>query len=84
LGPLIWHADCHRPWQRFLKAHQPWPQHPGSTTSPSAAKKNPRAFIDGNINLLKVGSMLKIPTREEITGLTQSEARTVFNEQTRS
>jgi len=37
-------------------------------------RKNPRSFIDRNINRLKRGEILRIPDRREITSLTVSEA----------
>lgn len=37
-------------------------------------KANPGAFINGNINLLKAGQILKIPNRDEIQGLNQRQA----------
>ncbi len=35
---------------------------------------NPEAFIDGNINLLKKGRVLRMPTRDQITDITNREA----------
>ncbi len=35
---------------------------------------NPRAFTDNNINTLKAGSVLRIPTREEAMALTRRQA----------
>ena len=37
-------------------------------------RKNPRSFIDSNINRLKRGEILRIPDRREITSLTVNEA----------
>ncbi len=37
-------------------------------------RKNPRSFIDRNINRLKRGEILRVPDRREITSLTVSEA----------
>ena len=37
-------------------------------------RKNPRSFIDSNINRLKRGEVLRIPDRREITSLTANEA----------
>ncbi|MCA0894864.1 FimV/HubP family polar landmark protein [Microbulbifer agarilyticus] len=35
---------------------------------------NPEAFINNNINLLKKGAVLRLPTADEVRGLTRSEA----------
>ncbi|WP_370978878.1 FimV/HubP family polar landmark protein [Agaribacterium sp. ZY112] len=37
-------------------------------------RANPQAFIDGNINLLKTGQILRIPERDEIVGVNRSSA----------
>lgn len=37
-------------------------------------KANPDAFINGNINNLKAGQILRVPSREEMTALSQSDA----------
>ena len=37
-------------------------------------RKNPRSFIDSNINRLKRGEILRIPDRREMTSLTVNEA----------
>ena len=37
-------------------------------------RKNPKSFIDSNINRLKRGEILRIPDRREITSLTVNEA----------
>lgn len=37
-------------------------------------KTNPDAFINGNINNLKAGQILRVPSREEMTALSQSDA----------
>lgn len=35
---------------------------------------NPHAFINGNINLLKAGTVLRLPTAQEVTALNRAEA----------
>lgn len=37
-------------------------------------KANPDAFIGGNINNLKAGQILRVPSREEMTALSQNDA----------
>jgi pilus assembly protein FimV len=37
-------------------------------------RENPDAFVNGNMNLLKAGSTLKVPGREEILSMSASEA----------
>lgn len=43
---------------------------------------NPNAFIDGNVNQLKAGYVLKLPSREQIEAMTQAQARAEFRRQT--
>ena len=38
-------------------------------------RRNPDAFINNNMNLLKAGKMLQIPDKEQLTATTQQEAR---------
>lgn len=38
-------------------------------------KANPDAFIQGNVNLVKAGAVLRIPDTEEATQITRAEAR---------
>ncbi len=45
------------------------------------AKKNPSAFGQGNINILLQGSMLIIPSIEEITSINKQEARVEVSRQ---
>lgn len=42
---------------------------------------NPRAFYDGNINNLKAGYVLRVPTREELMATSKAEARTEVKRQ---
>jgi pilus assembly protein FimV len=42
---------------------------------------NPRAFSNGNVNLLKKGQVLKLPSQEEIASIGRAEATAKFNEQ---
>ncbi len=44
-------------------------------------RANPEAFIGENINQLKRGAVLRIPTREEITSLGSAEAEALVREQ---
>ena len=44
-------------------------------------RKNPHAFFEGNLNNLKRGSILRIPTQEEIDLLSEQEARVEFSSQ---
>jgi pilus assembly protein FimV len=44
-------------------------------------RANPEAFINNNINNLKAGATLKIPSREEITSLSARDARIEANQQ---
>ncbi|WP_341936993.1 FimV/HubP family polar landmark protein [Marinimicrobium sp. C2-29] len=37
-------------------------------------RKNPEAFINGNINLLREGQVLRLPSRDEIQGQSQQQA----------
>ena len=45
-------------------------------------KANPDAFLHNNINLLKKGRVLKVPSPEEITGIDRKEAVSEFQQQT--
>jgi pilus assembly protein FimV len=45
-------------------------------------KANPEAFLHNNINLLKKGRVLQIPSAEEITGINRKQAVTEFQQQT--
>ncbi|MDF2182948.1 FimV/HubP family polar landmark protein [Neptuniibacter sp. CAU 1671] len=45
-------------------------------------KKNPDAFIDGNINRLKANAILKMPTAEELAAITPEMAATEVTRQT--
>lgn len=44
-------------------------------------RANPEAFIDGNINQLKRGAVLRIPDRNEVTTLGEAEAQALVREQ---
>ena len=44
---------------------------------------NPEAFSHGNINYLKAGYVLRIPSREEMTAISQAEARREVSRQNR-
>lgn len=44
-------------------------------------KANPEAFSDANINALKTGAILRIPTREALIELSPSQARREFQQQ---
>ncbi|MGD2055300.1 MAG: FimV/HubP family polar landmark protein [Gammaproteobacteria bacterium] len=44
-------------------------------------RTNPDAFLNDNINNLKAGAVLRIPTREEITAWSQAEARSEVRRQ---
>jgi len=44
-------------------------------------RSNPDAFIDNNMNLLKAGSTLQVPSSEQLTSLTTGEARQVIQAQ---
>jgi pilus assembly protein FimV len=43
---------------------------------------NPGAFSNGNVNLLKKGKVLKLPSQEEIASIGRADAIAQFNEQT--
>jgi len=47
-------------------------------------RANPDAFIDGNINQLKRGAILRIPGASELTSLSAAEATAIVREQTES
>src|SRR5690606_16251457 len=47
-------------------------------------RANPEAFIDGNINLLREGAVLRIPDRDVLAELSPSEANAVVRSQVRS
>lgn len=47
-------------------------------------RANPEAFIDGNINQLKRGAILRIPGASELTSLNAAEAAAIVREQTES
>lgn len=44
-------------------------------------RANPDAFINGNINLLKQGAVLRVPQREEVQGLGRAEASALVRAQ---
>ncbi len=44
-------------------------------------KLNPGAFANGNINLLKKGQVLKLPTHEDIASIGRADAVAIVNEQ---
>jgi pilus assembly protein FimV len=45
-------------------------------------RANPDAFVGGNINRLRTGAVLRIPSREEISAVGASEASQIVREQT--
>jgi pilus assembly protein FimV len=45
-------------------------------------RANPDAFVGGNINRLRTGAVLRIPTRDEISAVGASEASQIVREQT--
>jgi len=47
----------------------------------SLLRANPDAFNEGNINRLKVGKILAIPSAEEVQAITKKEARSAYVEQ---
>lgn len=51
-------------------------------TMAALLRANPEAFIDGNINLLKRGAILRIPGRAEIEAIDSAEAAALVHEQT--
>jgi len=44
-------------------------------------RANPEAFVDGNINRLKAGSVLRTPTADELSRISTSEAAALVHEQ---
>lgn len=46
-------------------------------------KANPQAFIQGNVNLVKAGAILKIPSSEDASQIPQAEARQTVVAQSR-
>jgi len=44
-------------------------------------RANPQAFISGNINRLRQGSILRVPGTEEILDISRNEARSAYREQ---
>lgn len=46
-------------------------------------RKNPEAFINGNINLLRRGQVLRLPSRDEIQAVSQAQAVSRVAEQNR-
>lgn len=47
-------------------------------------RANPEAFIDGNVNQLKRGAILRIPGASELSALSAAEAAAIVREQTES
>lgn len=45
---------------------------------------NPQAFIEGNVNLVKAGTVLQIPDAEQAARVSRDEARRMVSEQTRA
>ncbi|WP_223877931.1 FimV/HubP family polar landmark protein [Luteimonas sp. MC1825] len=44
-------------------------------------RANPAAFIGGNLNLVRQGAVLRMPSRDEVAGQDMAEARAVLREQ---
>lgn len=44
-------------------------------------RANPNAFIDGNVNRIKAGSVLDLPSAEQVSGLTGAEVRKTLSVQ---
>lgn len=44
-------------------------------------RANPNAFIDGNVNRIKAGSVLDSPSAEQVSGLTGAEVRKTLSVQ---
>ncbi|TXK62025.1 type IV pilus assembly protein FimV [Alkalisalibacterium limincola] len=44
-------------------------------------RANPDAFIDGNINLLRAGAVMRLPSRDEVVALRAAEANAMVSEQ---
>ncbi|WP_343225039.1 FimV/HubP family polar landmark protein [Luteimonas sp. MC1828] len=44
-------------------------------------RANPAAFIGGNLNLIRKGAVLRMPSRDEVAGQDMAEARAVLREQ---
>lgn len=47
-------------------------------------RANPSAFVDGNVNRLKAGAILKMPSSQELASIGPSEAASKINEQAAS
>lgn len=60
-------------WQIALQV-RPDRSHSVHQTMLAIQRLNPDAFIDGNINLLRKGQVLRIPSSDEIQALSQREA----------
>jgi len=41
----------------------------------SLLRNNPKAFVDNNVNRLKAGSLITLPTEEEVTSIDRKQAR---------
>lgn len=58
-------------------------RHQGATMNQmmiSLFQANPQAFIKSNINNLKTGEVLRVPSRDEVLGLSASRANTVYRD----
>ncbi|MEJ2575739.1 MAG: FimV/HubP family polar landmark protein [Gammaproteobacteria bacterium] len=42
---------------------------------------NPQAFVDGNVNNLLRGQILRVPSRDEMLGISRAEAQAMFRQQ---
>ena len=59
-------------------------EHSLNQTMLALLRSNPEAFIDGNINLLREGAVLRMPGRDVLSELSPSEANAVVQSQVRS
>ena len=82
-SPVASGRDTYGPVQRndTLWAISKRVRHPGATLSQtmiSLLHANPQAFINQDINRLKAGQILRVPSREEVLTLTAAEAESLY------
>lgn len=75
-GELVAYTHEIKKGDSLSKIVESW-EIPGYTTYQvmiGTYRQNPKAFIDGNINKLKIGTVLGSPTKENLKGIPQKEA----------
>jgi pilus assembly protein FimV len=70
-------------WELAME-HRPDSSVSGEQMMLALQRKNPGSFPTGNINMLKAGTVMKLPTLDEINSLTKAQARAEVARQTQA